>query len=98
MKIDELISRIEKKPGLFFTDEDISVIESMIYGYHQAVINHKLENDTSTFNHDFNEFIYQKLKWSTARGWANALINNVPKGNRFNTFLKFYKEFQLKNA
>ena len=98
MKLDDFISRIEKRPGMYFLEDDVSMIETMIYGYQQAIFSHKLENDTMTFNHDFNDYLYEEYNWSTARGWANAIIDNFPKGERFNIFLKLYKEFRATNA
>lgn len=98
MKIDEFIQRIEEKPGMYFSDDDISVIETMIYGYQQAIIIHGLENDSTTFNHDFNEYLHCEYKWNTSYGWAKTLIEKYPKGKRFNAFLKYFKEFRGKNA
>lgn len=70
----------------------------MIYGYQQAIISHDLKNDSTTFNHGFNEHLHKKYNWNTARGWANTLKDKYPKGERFSAFLKLYKEFRTSNA
>lgn len=98
MKLDEFISRLERRPGMYFVDDDVSTIETMIYGYQQATMSHDLKNDSTTFNHDFNEYLHKKHNLSTARGWANALKDRYPKGERFSAFLKLYNEFRTSDA
>lgn len=97
MKLYEFISRLERRPGMYFVDDDVSTIENMICGYQQAVMSHDIKNDSTTFNKDFNEYLHKKYNWSTATGWANTLKDKYPEGERFSAFLRLYNEFRAIN-
>lgn len=73
-------------------------LELQFWGYEAALQNHKIAEDISGFNAGLREYIFETRKWSTARGWANAVVTNTESAElAVATFFELADEYLNKN-
>ena len=98
MKFIKLLNQIEKRPGMFIASTvQLQNLEQMFYGYGMAVSSNECD-DISTFNSEFNDFLYEEFKITCSLGWASALLENtVEEECPLKRFFYLANEFFKKN-
>jgi len=99
MKFIEYLEYIKRRPGMYMANNtQLHDLELQFWGYETALRNHGVTEDISGFNTGFREYIFETRKWSTSRGWADAIITNSKSSElAVETFFELADEYLNKN-
>ena len=99
MPRDDLYSflmKVKARPGMYVGDpKSLHILETMIHGYHVALLNYEIDEFGSNFNRAFAEFVYRGKGWSMSCGWAVALSEHSRGADQaFDLFFSLLEEFR----
>jgi hypothetical protein len=91
MNLNELLKKIEKRPGMFFVDENIKDLKNYLSGF---LMSRSYCDDFSyyekSFRFDFSNFVAGKLSLDEGESWDRLLEN---QDDSWSLFFRYYKEF-----
>jgi len=93
------ILEIEKRPGLYIGNTDLTCLCHFLNGYIWA----KLENAENEYfgkwlNDDFRIFLVEKYNDNRTFSWAHLIIANEVDGNSTDTFFRLLHEYLCKKT
>lgn len=93
MNIIQLISMIEKRPGLYIGQNYISCLKAYLDGWGDAV-NKDQSKIFYEFNSDFHDFIISRYKITGSHSWCDILLfYSSDEYNALNTFFREFNDF-----
>ncbi|MFD3488710.1 hypothetical protein [Streptomyces sp. NPDC058665] len=71
-------------------------LATMLFGYSVALQVHALDEEFDTFRScgPFARWLNRKYRWSTVRGWASAIEQNLPDEPPLEAFFRLFDEFR----
>lgn len=91
-----MFEAVRARPGMWIPDKSLAQLETMVHGYLVALRAHGVVEFGVEFNRRFSAFVYDRLGWSTSRGWADAITTNCTSPDAaFERFFSLLDDFRL---
>lgn len=91
----ELLNLASQKPSMFVRDWSLSELETMCWGYAEALRRHGIKEFGTTFNERFREWLWEKFGWGGSRGWAYAInANSSSPEEAYRHFFELLEQFR----
>lgn len=91
----DLLNLARQRPSMFVRDWSLAELETMCWGYAEALRRHGIKEFGTTFNERFRVWLWEKFEWGGSRGWAYAInAHSSSPEDAFERFFDLLEQFR----
>lgn len=85
---------VRARPGMYIANASLRELQTLVYGYYAGLHTHGLVEPVPEMTNHFSTWLYHQKRWSTASGWASAIISNAGAREPLDVFFELVESYR----